>query len=331
MWVVLERGAVSPLADAPAPAAGAKLAAPSARACQVQIAGIRYAIESAPGGPPLWIPPATRRFVVAPDGQRADVEVTCRWGDLARPAPLLPVFDSGGTWRLFQDDDGQHELRFETPLLRPHAYKRARFSPDFARGEVTFHGAYFSGDRAYYPLEYPLDELIMVHLLAQGRGVELHACGVVDAEGVGRLFVGASGAGKSTTSRLWLHEPGVRVLSDDRIVVRRGEDGRLWMHGTPWHGDAELARPERAPLSALYLLSHGRQDRLAPCRGGELVARLAACAFPTFHSARGLATTLRFLGELARAVPCSTLEFLPERAVVAFVRAADLASRGETR
>ena len=251
-----------------------------------------------------------------------------RRGDLPLRGPVgphrrAPNLDSGGTWRLFEHDSGDALFCFDTPLLRPHPYKTARFSRDFRRGEVVLHAPYFPGERAVYPLEYPLDELIMVHLLGAGRGVELHACGLVDASGEGLLFLGASGAGQSTTARLWLEEPGVRILSDDCIVVRRDErDGRLWMHGTPWHGEAELARPDRAPLAAAFLLRHGADNRLMPCRGGNLVARLTACAFPTFHSARGLATTFRFLAELAREVPCSLLDFRPDRAVVGFVRGA---------
>ena len=65
------------------------------------------------------------------------------------------------------------------------------------------------GDRLpIYPLHYPLDELLMVHLLARGRGVEIHGSGIVDADGYGTLFAGQSGAGKTTMSRLWLSEPG---------------------------------------------------------------------------------------------------------------------------
>ena len=41
--------------------------------------------------------------------------------------------------------------------------------------------------------------------------------------GLRNLFVGHSGAGKSTTTRLWTAREDVEVLSDDRIIVRRDE------------------------------------------------------------------------------------------------------------
>ena len=51
----------------------------------------------------------------------------------------------------------------------------------------------------------------------------MHGCGIVRADGTGNLFVGHSGAGKSTTTRLWTEVEDVEVLSDDRIIVRRDE------------------------------------------------------------------------------------------------------------
>ena len=71
------------------------------------------------------------------------------------------------------------------------------------------------------PLEYPLDELLLQGLLARGRGAEIHACGIADGSGRGLLFVGQSGAGKTTMARLWEGERGITVLSDDRIILRR--------------------------------------------------------------------------------------------------------------
>jgi len=43
-------------------------------------------------------------------------------------------------------------------------------------------------------LEYPLDELLITHYLSLGRGVELHASGMVRSDGESLLFVGHSGA-----------------------------------------------------------------------------------------------------------------------------------------
>ena len=64
-----------------------------------------------------------------------------------------------------------------------------------------------------------------MHRLTQEKAIELHSCGIVRPDGTGNLFVGHSGAGKSTTTRLWTAREDVEVLSDDRIIVRRDEEG----------------------------------------------------------------------------------------------------------
>src|SRR5205823_7896354 len=104
------------------------------------------------------------------------------------------------------------------------------------------------------PLDYPLDELLMISLLARGRGVEVHGCGVIDTNGVAYLFPGHSGAGKSTIARLW-RDQGATILSDDRLILRL-RDGRVWMYGTPWHGEEQFATAASAALSRIYFLQH---------------------------------------------------------------------------
>ena len=134
---------------------------------------------------------------------------------------------------------------------------------------------------ATYPFEYPLNELLFIDLLAQGRGVEVHASGLIDPQGNGRLFLGQSGAGKTTISRLWQRLRGVRILSDDRIILRN-EGGRIWMHGTPWHGEGLMALPARAPLTQIYFLRHSPSNSLVPQGKAEAVARMLPARFLRF-------------------------------------------------
>ena len=154
--------------------------------------------------------------------------------------------------------------------------------------------------------------------LPRGRGAEVHACGMVDPSGHGHLFLGNSGAGKTTLARLCGRVEGTRVLSDDRIILRR-LDSRLWMYGTPWHGDAELACPDRAPLTRIYFVRHGQGNALVGQKPAHAVGRLFACCFPLFYSAEALAFTLGFFEEVVKAVPCCELQFLPDARVADFV------------
>lgn len=258
----------------------------------------------------------------ATDSSNLDVNVRISWVDALERPQSTPLFQSGGLWSLFGEADG-FRFSFLSPLLGMTPYKEAWFDPEFRSGRVLLSRRYFDPDRPVYPLEYPLDELLMIHRLSRGEGVEVHAVGIADERGRGHLFLGHSGAGKSTTARLWNSRRGVRVLSDDRIILRARET-RFWMYGTPWHGDAGVASPDSAPLSAIYLLEHARSNERLELASGQAAAELFARCFVPHHCAEGIQFTLSFLDRVARQVPCSIFRFVPdESAVEAICRAGD--------
>ena len=220
-------------------------------------------------------------------------------------------------------------FEFRSPRFGAVPYKIGRFRPDFSIGEVVLHRPYFPTARGFYPLEYPLDELIFTHLLSRRNGVELHGCGVIDHD-EGLLFLGFSGAGKSTLARLWGRHSGATILSDDRIILRvRG--GRVMMHGTPWHGDEALVAKGPVPLSRLFFLHQGPECAMRPCAGSEAVASMFARCFAPFHCADAIAATLATLEQTvrtrARALISGSLPMT--RRLTSFAHAADRALGGQ--
>jgi hypothetical protein len=141
---------------------------------------------------------------------------------------------------------------------------------------------------------------------------------VRDADGSGYLFLGESGARKTTIARLWEKDRQVLVLSDDRIIVRSSE-GKYWMYGTPWHGEAELASSARTELTRVFFLGRGKNE-IIPVSQIQAVSRLFACSFVPFYYAAGLDFTLELFHRLTRTVPCSELRFVPDVQCVGFVR-----------
>jgi hypothetical protein len=260
----------------------------------------------------LALDPGLRDFTAGPS--RNDIQIQVEWTEnLAIPSGE-PLFCSGGVWRLFEESGG-YRFYFSAASLGPSPYKAAWFDPQFNCGHVALFRPYFDASKPIYPLEYPLDELLMIHRLACGEGVETHAVGLVDELGQGQLFLGHSGAGKSTTARLWKLAGNAHILSDDRIVLRL-VDGRIRMYGTPWHGDAGIASPASAPLSRLYLLEHSNSMELVPVTPGRAAAELFTRSFVPHHSPGGLQFTLRFLEQVAQEIPCSIFRFVPDMSAV---------------
>jgi hypothetical protein len=249
----------------------------------------------------------------------ADVEIAVAARNLDGQAGGECLFDSGGPWRLYRDGDGFLFRFFSSTLSTP--YKIARFNRDFSLGRITLHRPFFAAAASIDPLEYPLDELLVLNLLSRGQGVEIHGCGAVVDGSSGYLFAGQSGAGKTTLARICLGEPGAVVLSDDRVILRDEADG-LWMYGTPWHGDEPLASPQRARLAAIFFLHQHHRQEIAAVARPDSVARLFAASFPLFYDASALDFTLAFLERVAAGVPCYELGFMPDATVLAAVRKA---------
>ena len=283
----------------------------------MRVADIATRVVCDDPGVSLTVSGRSSRFVVP--GGVADLTIR-----VEQPAALTDpdgemLFDSGVVWQLFRERDG-YVFSFRSSAAGPAPYRLARFNASFTAGEIRLNRSRLPNDNtAVEPLEYPLDELIMIHLLARGRGVEIHGCAVIDRDGAAYLFAGQSEAGKSTTARLW-HEQQATVLSDDRVILRL-RDNKVWVYGTPWHGEEDFACAASAPLDRIFFLEQGRANGVREIGGVAAAAQLVACCFAPFHDRAGMDFTLELLTTIIDRVPCSVLTFVPDPSAVQFVRA----------
>jgi hypothetical protein len=258
---------------------------------------------------------AGSRFIVSQSAADATIRVQSA-ARLDHPK-ADKLFDSGLVWQLYRDHD-DFIFTFTSPVFGPAPYRTARFNSSFTAGDVRLSDACIAGEFPTRPLDYPLDELLMINLLARGRGVEVHACGVIDTDGRAYMFAGQSGAGKSTIARLW-SRAGATILSDDRLVLRI-RDGKVWVYGTPWHGEEQFGCPDGAPLSRIFFLEHAPENRTTSMTQAGAAAMLFARAFPPFHDKAGIDFTLMFLGDVMSRIPAFQLAFVPDSAVLDCVR-----------
>ena len=186
----------------------------------------------------------------------------------------------------------------------------------FTKAELILSREALESCGSICPLEYPTDELIFTnYLAAHGLGVEVHGCGLIDAETGGHLLLGHSGAGKSTTASLWQSLRNPEILSDDRLILRI-ENGELWMYGTPWHGEGQFASPNKARLNRIMILQHGARNGLIVMSRAHAAAELFARSFPPFHSPEGLQNVMDFLDRVVNLVPCYEFHFVPNESAV---------------
>lgn len=260
----------------------------------VEVANIVVGL-SAPTQALLSLGPTWERFEIPQRTPHATVEV-----DVAPPRACEGRlrFDSGGVWRLYESGSGALELGFYSRLSGALPYRRLETATGFQHSRLTVAAP------PTFPLEYPLDEVLYMHHFSQTNAVELHASGVQTRSGRGLLFVGHSGAGKSTAAALWTAHAGASVLSDDRIVVRPAGAAATFF-GTPWHGSAQLARAHAAPLEHIFLLEQAPACGLERLRASTATVELLARAFYPVYDPIAAKRTAETVAALAAVVPVS--------------------------
>lgn len=76
------------------------------------------------------------------------------------------------------------------------------------------------------------------------------------------LFLGESGTGKSTHTRLWLkHIEDSHLLNDDCPVLAF-EDGQMMVYGSPWSGKTACFHNKRFPLKGVVRLSQAPENKI---------------------------------------------------------------------
>ena len=76
------------------------------------------------------------------------------------------------------------------------------------------------------------------------------------------LFLGESGTGKSTHTRLWRENiDGAKLLNDDSPMIRV-EDGKVWAYGSAWSGKTPCYKNERYELKACVRLSQAPYNKI---------------------------------------------------------------------
>lgn len=122
-----------------------------------------------------------------------------------------------------------------------------------------------------------LNDILMIAFVYRSafyQAVTIHASAVAVQE-QGCAFIGPSGIGKSTHSRLWLqHIAGARLLNDDQPVLRLHPDGSVMLYGSPWSGKTTCYHNEGVRLKALFFMQQAMENRLTRLSGIETFQQL---------------------------------------------------------
>lgn len=170
-----------------------------------------------------------------------------------------------------------------------------------------------------------LQVLLINYFAYRNQGIFTHSVGIKDLDGSGLLFAGKSGAGKSTTARLWHKHSKAMVLNDDRIIIRK-INNKFVMYGSPWHGefsDYLASRVDSAALKKILFIRHFSKNIATAIPPKQAFSRLYPALFPAFWDKNCLGNIAAFCDDLIKNVPCYNLGFVNNKEVIDFVRDAN--------
>lgn len=164
-----------------------------------------------------------------------------------------------------------------------------------------------------------LNQFIMLAYGISGavrKTLKIHAS-VIEKNGKALLFLGESGTGKSTHSRLWLeHVPGCSLLNDDEPVVRVLEDGSVRVYGTPWSGKTPCYRNISAKVVAFVHLHQSPVNKLSMLNSIEALSSLYTSTSMLRSDAENKTLVFDTIADILQQVPVYRLDCLPDKEAV---------------
>lgn len=151
--------------------------------------------------------------------------------------------------------------------------------------------------------------LVQLVALHDGTAAMFHGSSVV-MDGAGYLFVGRSGAGKTTVADLSETAGGLVLSEEISCVSGFRDDGGLALQSVPLkHRRRRDVRPCRVPLAGVFDLEQATRDEVVPLARGDALRALLRCVTTGVRHERFLREAFALMSEMADRTPVSTLKF----------------------
>ncbi len=125
-------------------------------------------------------------------------------------------------------------------------------------------------------------------------------------------FLGKSGTGKSTHSRMWLEAfSEAELLNDDHPIVRVHSDGKAIIYGSPWSGKTSCYRNLSAPLEAIVRIERASSNSVRKLSAIQALGSITTSCSGMQWSQRLINGKMQSLDALLRATNFYVVSCLP--------------------
>lgn len=148
--------------------------------------------------------------------------------------------------------------------------------------------------------------------IVRQQTIKLHAS-VIVKEGRALVFLGKSGTGKSTHSRLWQEfVPGSLLLNDDEPIIRLMQDRVIRVFGAPWSGSTPCYLNESAEVASFVQLRQKPENKIIKLHGVDAFASLFQSVALLRSDKEGRETVCSLIGTILEKVPVYRLDNRPD-------------------
>jgi tRNA pseudouridine55 synthase len=213
-------------------------------------------------------------------------------------APYFTVYERNG------------EYFYEFKLLPDSRSGILRIFQDYSRG-VFYPLAETDPYRTMYQINSSIMLMFMQNTACKGT-LLMHAS-VIRHKGKANMFLGTSGTGKSTHSKLWLKNiEDCDLINDDNPVIRLNEDGSVRIFGTPWSGKTPCYRNTDAQLGAIVKLEQASENKIVKIAGIEAFAAILPSVSAIRWNRKVMDGITGTIEKAVTNVPCYNMGCLPD-------------------
>ena len=209
-------------------------------------------------------------------------------------------------WAIYQQRDSWIYQGIMDGVNNDDPYAIAIANEDHSDIIICRRAQFFTDNMVEALTTFQSDLILIARYLVGRQGMIMHSAGMV-LNGTGLLFVGHSGAGKSTMLKLLRGEG--EILCDDRIIIRKTPEG-FRIHGTWSHGELPDISPNNAPLKAILFLEQARTTELTQLENKrEMLAKINSHVIKPLITRDWWEKILDLSGEIVNTVPIYRLKF----------------------
>lgn len=227
------------------------------RELNYRVAGLRFTVRTGIYGNIDSLLPSYTDFVTEDVGDEPLFVLTVSDSPVERLAKRIDTFDiDGGKGLVCTDGTGFSFDIYEDVSRR---INRMRCNGSFSEAVVCLDN--IESRDAAFTLNNCL--MIMFAFASSGRSSLMVHSSVVVNDSKAYMFLGKSGTGKSTHSRLWLENiEGTSLLNDDNPIVRVIGD-KVYVYGSPWSGKTKCYVNESYEVGGIVRIVQKPYNRIS--------------------------------------------------------------------